>query len=162
MRDETDLQAAMDTHGDMVYRLALCRLGNRADAEDIYQDVFIRYFRDATRFRDEGHRKAWLIRTTLNRCCDLRRSAWFQRRAPLGDWAAAPPVPEGYTDLWNAVASLPEELRTAIYLYYVEGYGTEEIASLTGCRPTTVRTRLHRARKRLKHQLEEDRYEVSP
>lgn len=51
MRDETDLQAAMDTHGDMVYRLALCRLGNRADAEDIYQDVFIRYFRDATRFR---------------------------------------------------------------------------------------------------------------
>ena len=71
-------------------------------------------------------------------------------------------MPEGYADLWNAVASLPEELRTAIYLYYVEGYDTEEVASLTGCRPATVRTRLYRARKRLKHQLEEDRYEASP
>lgn len=162
MRDKAELCAAMDAHGSMVYRLALCRLGSRSDAEDVYQDVFLRLFQDETCFTDDAHLRAWLIRVTLNDCRDLRRSAWFRRRAPLEDWAAAPPVPEGYADLWNAVASLPEELRTAIYLYYVEGYDTEEVASLTGCRPATVRTRLHRARKRLKQQLEEDRYEASP
>lgn len=155
MRDETDLQAAMDTHGDMVYRLALCRLGNRADAEDIYQDVFIRYFRDATRFRDEGHRKAWLIRTTLNRCRDLRRSAWFRHIAPLEDAAGqAVPTQEDYADLWQTVAALPADLGTVVCLHYAEGYTTDEIAALLGCRPATVRTRLHRARKKLRLDLE--------
>ena len=161
MRDKAELCAAMDAHGGMVYRLALCRLGSRSDAEDVYQDVFLRLFQDETCFTDDAHLRAWLIRVTLNDCRDLRRSAWFRaaHRSRTGQPRRRCPR---VTDLWNAVASLPEELRTAIYLYYVEGYGTEEIASLTGCRPTTVRTRLHRARKRLKHQLEEDRYEVSP
>lgn len=65
-------------------------------------------------------------------------------------------MPEDYADLWNAVAALPEELRTVIYLHYVEGYQTDEIASMLRCRPATVRTRLHRARNKLKLKLEED------
>lgn len=65
-------------------------------------------------------------------------------------------MPEDYADLWNAVAALPEELRTVIYLHYVEGYQTDEIANMIGCRPATVRTRLHRARNKLKLKLEED------
>ena len=157
MKDKTALCAAMDAHGDMVYRLALCRLGTKSDAEDVYQDVFLRLFRDDTVFRDDQHLKAWLIRVTVNCCTDLHRSAWFQKNAPLEEWSAdTAPVPEDYADLWNAVAALPEELRTVIYLHYVEGYQTDEIANMIGCRPATVRTRLHRARNKLKLKLEED------
>ena len=78
MRDKAELCAAMDAHGGMVYRLALCRLGSRSDAEDVYQDVFLRLFQDETCFTDDAHLRAWLIRVTLNDCRDLRRSAWFR------------------------------------------------------------------------------------
>ena len=145
----------MEQHGDAVYRLALCRLDSRADAEDVFQEVFLRLLRDTTDFRDAEHLKAWLLRVTVNCCNDLRRSAWFRRTAPL---EAAPeiaaPMIDGHDELWHAVRALPDDLRTAVWLHYVEGYGTDEISAMTGCRPATVRTRLHRARKRLKLELE--------
>ncbi len=93
LRSDAFLQQAMDTCGDAVYRLALCRLNSRADAEDVYQEVFLRLLRDDTDFRDTEHLKAWLLRVTLSRCADLRRSAWFKRTAPMEAAAdAAAPV----------------------------------------------------------------------
>ena len=145
LREDAFLEDAMERYGDAVYRLALCRLGSRADAEDVYQDVFLRLLRDTTAFCDGEHLKAWLLRVTLHCCIDLRRSAWWKRTAPLE--AAA-----------DAAAPLGEEkgadLRTAVWLHYVEGYGTDEIAEIVNCRPATVRTRLHRARKKLQTELE--------
>ena len=126
LREDAFLEDAMERYGDAVYRLALCRLGSRADAEDVYQDVFLRLLRDTTAFCDGEHLKAWLLRVTLHCCVDLRRSAWW----------------------------LPADLRTAVWLHYVEGYGTDEIAEIVNCRPATVRTRLHRARKKLQTELE--------
>lgn len=138
LRSDAFLQQAMDTCGDAVYRLALCRLNSRADAEDVYQEVFLR-----------------LLRVTLSRCADLRRSAWFKRTAPMEAAAdAAAPEPESSSELWQAVHALPDDQRIAVWLHYVEGYRTEEIAEMVGCRPATVRTRLHRARKQLKLDLE--------
>ena len=155
LRPDAFLQQAMDTCGDAVYRLALCRLNSRADAEDVYQEVFLRLLRDDTDFRDTEHLKAWLLRVTLSRCADLRRSAWFKRTAPMEAAAdAAAPLSEEKGALWQAVEALPADLRTAVWLHYVEGYGTDEIAEIVNCRPATVRTRLHRARKKLQTELE--------
>ena len=155
LRSDEFLSDAMERHGDAVYRLALCRLDSRADAEDVFQEVFLRLLRDTTGFRDAEHLKAWLLRVTVNCCNDLRRSAWFRRTAPLeAAPEAAAPMLDGHDELWQAVRALPDDLRTAVWLHYVEGYGTDEIAAMTGCRPATVRTRLHRARKRLKLELE--------
>ncbi|WP_373164397.1 RNA polymerase sigma factor [Agathobaculum sp. Marseille-P7918] len=155
LRSDTFLYDAMESCGDAVYRLALCRLGGRADAEDVYQEVFLRLLRDTTDFRDDEHLKAWLLRVTVNCCNDLRRSAWFRRTAPLEAAPdAAAPVQDGNDELWQAVRTLPDDLRIVVWLHYVEGYGTDEIAPLVGCRPATVRTRLHRARKKLRIELE--------
>lgn len=138
LREDAFLEDAMERYGDAVYRLALCRLGSRADAEDVYQDVFLR-----------------LLRVTLHCCVDLRRSAWWKRTAPLEAAAdAAAPLSEEKGALWQAVEALPADLRTAVWLHYVEGYGTDEIAEIVNCRPATVRTRLHRARKKLQTELE--------
>lgn len=94
-----------------VYRLALCRLGSRADAEDVYQDVFLRLLRDTTAFCDGEHLKAWLLRVTLHCCIDLRRSAWWKRTAPLEAAAdAAAPLSEEKGALWQAVEALPTDL----------------------------------------------------
>ena len=157
LRSDQFLVRAMDDYGDAVYRLALCRLGSRTDAEDVFQEVFLQLLRDTTQFADGEHLKAWLLRATASRCNDLRRSAWFRHTAPLEAMPdVAAPEGEDYQALWQAVAALPQRLRIPVYLHYVEGYGTEEIAQITGCRPVTVRTRLHRARKQLKQILEGD------
>lgn len=117
LRSDAFLQQAMDTCGDAVYRLALCRLNSRADAEDVYQEVFLRLLRDDTDFRDTEHLKAWLLRVTLSRCADLRRSAWFKRTAPMEAAAdAAAPEPESSSELWQAVHALPDDQRIAVWL----------------------------------------------
>ena len=149
---EQALCNAMRLHGDTVYRLALCRMQNTADAEDVYQDVFLRLLQQTADWDDE-HMKAWLIRATLNRCADLHR---FRLRRPVLALEDIPelerPADEG-AGLWDAVARLPGKLRTAVHLHYAEGYSTEEIAALLGVPPATVRTRLHRARRQLKDLL---------
>ena len=78
---------------------------------------------------------------------------------------AAPGDAQPLRELWQAVHALPDDLRTVVWLHYVEGYRTDEIAGLVGCRPATVRTRLHRARKQLKLDLEgsdDEEYERAP
>ena len=148
------LRNAMEAHGDTVYRLALCRTQNAADAEDVYQDVFLRLLGQEERDWDGEHLKAWLIRATLNRCADLYR---FRLRRPVLALEDIPefarPADEKAAGLWDVVARLPEKLRTAVHLHYAEGYSTEEIAALLEVPPATVRTRLHRARRQLKDLL---------
>lgn len=71
---EAQLRNAMDAYGSTVYRLALTRMQNIADAEDVYQEVFLRLWKQAAEDWDGDRAKAWLIRTTLNRCADLHGS----------------------------------------------------------------------------------------
>ena len=150
---EQALCNAMEAHGAAVYRLALCRMQNPADAEDVYQDVFLRLLQQTADW-DDKHMKAWLIRATLNRCADLHR---FRLRRPVLALEDIPelarPGDDRAEELWDAVARLPEKLRTAVHLHYAEGYSTEEIAALLGVPAATVRTRLHRARHQLKDLL---------
>ncbi|WOC32617.1 RNA polymerase sigma factor [Caproicibacterium argilliputei] len=163
LRSDAFLQDAMERWGDMVYRLALGHTRNIADAEDIYQDVFLRLLRDTTDFQTEEHLKAWLLHVTQNRCCDharhLQRHSTQELPACIPD---SPPDPAA-EELWQAVAALPPKQLTVIHLFYEEGRTTEQIASLLHCRPATVRTRLHRARKALKRLLggdqDEERFE---
>lgn len=152
---EQKLNDAMKTHGDTVYRLALCRLQNTADAEDVYQDVFLRLLEQrAAAGWDGEHLKAWLIRTALNRCADLGR---FRRRRGTISLEEIPdmarPVDERAAELWDAVARLPEKLRTAVHLFYGEGYESGEIGALLGVPAATVRSRLRRAREELRNRL---------
>ena len=147
---ENQLRNAMTIYGNTVYRLALCRLQNIADAEDVYQDVFLRLFSQTETDWEGEHLKAWLIRTTLNRCADLYR---FRLRRPvlsLEEIADVSGVSEEAYELWEAVSQLPEKLRTPIHLHYGEGYSTGEIAAMMKIPAATIRTRLHRGREKLK------------
>lgn len=136
---EAQLSNAMDAYGSTVYRLALTRMQNIADAEDVYQEVFLRLWKQAAEDWDGDRAKAWLIRTTLNRCADLHR---FHLRRPVLSFAEIPDL-----------AQPEDESREAVHLYYAEGYSAEEISQLMHIPAATVRTRLHRARKQLKELL---------
>lgn len=163
LRTDEFLEDAMHRWGNTVLRLALNQMGNVADAEDVFQDVFIRLLKDATPFTGDDHLKAWLLRVTVNRCHDMRKSGWKQRTAPLdeegptaADAAATAAEARNLLDssVWEAVSELPPDLRAVVHLFYVEGYSTDEAARIVGCRPATARTRLFRAREALRNILE--------
>lgn len=147
------LEQVIHTYADMVYRLACAHMQSPADAEDVFQDVFLRYAEKAPSFREEEHRKAWLLRVTVNRCHAHYRSSWFRRTAPLEAAAgAAAPAPESW-GLTEALARLPARYRAVVHLHYYENLSTEEIAGITGQRTSTVRSQLTRARGLLRDML---------
>lgn len=143
----------------MVYRLAYARTGSRADAEDVYQDVFFRLFRNKPEFTSCQHIRAWLIRTTIHSSVNLLRSAWRRYIRPMPenyDASASIPTFDGRLETLNtALKRLPEAQRVAIHLYYYEALSTEEIAEILGEKPSTIRSRLKRGREKLKSLLME-------
>lgn len=165
MNQETLLCNAMNQYGDAVYRLALCRLRNQTDAEDVYQEVFLRLLREPEQDWEPEHLKAWLLRTALHRCADVGRFRLRWKTVPLDAVTElAQPEGAGAPELWDAVGRLPEKLRTVVHLYFGEGYRTEEIAYMVGVPSATVRTRLHRAKRKLKDLLggiEDDEEQLS-
>ena len=132
-----------------LYRAALAILGDRQEAEDAVQDSFVKFLEKApAELENPG---AWLMRVLVNGCKSRLRLAWRQV-APLPDTLPAPESPgqrEELEELWQ----LPPEERAAVHLFYYEGYTTEEIARMVGVAPGTVRSRLSRARGRLRKLL---------
>lgn len=142
---ETDsLRQAVEAYGDMVYRLALAQTHSSHDADDVFQEVFLRYLRSAPAFREEEHRKAWLLRVTVNCCKKLHRSFWRRNTVALSEAIPARNPEEG--ELLELLKGLPEKYRAVLHLYYYEGYATEEIAAILGRSPGTVRSQLSRGR----------------
>ena len=140
-------------YADMIYRIALHHLSNPADAEDILQEVCLRLM-TGNPPDEEEHLKRWVIRVTINKSKNLKRSFWRRNRESLGDYAhlaapTAPAVPE-------EIFTLPESYRNIIYLYYFEDYTIPEIAQILGKNENTVKSSLQRARKKLRKILTEE------
>jgi RNA polymerase sigma factor (sigma-70 family) len=134
--------------GDTVMRVAFNRLRNHSDAEDITQDVFLALYRCDKDFESEEHLKAWLIRTTINKCIDLKKSFWFLRTEPITE-STVYTLDETDKSILSEIQKLAPVYRDVIYLYYYEGYQISEIASITGVGINTASSRLKRARKKL-------------
>lgn len=142
----------------MVYQVCLVLMKQAPDAEDAAQTVFRRVMERDTPFRDPEHEKAWLIVTARNECRDQLKHWWRSRRedsAVLDSLAWEQPE-DGL--VWEQVAALPDKHRLVLYLHYYQGYATDEIARMLGDNPSTVRSRLVQARKKLKLRLEAEGY----
>ncbi len=151
----------------MVYRIAFTRLGNAADAEDAAQDVFLRYFKADKTFETEEHRKAFLIRCAVNRANSYATGAHSRHTAHLdalenlseeealtGDTTAEAALrTQTRREVLNAVMRLTPKYRTVIYLFYFEDMSISQIAAATSSGESTVKSRLSRAREKLKAEL---------
>ena len=148
----------LDKYGDMVLRIAYTYLKNRADAEDIVQDVFLRIIDKKPSFNDENHEKSWLIRATINMCKNKVNMFWNKNKCSIDDVQEFAVIDKYNTDtsVFQAVMALGEKYRVVVYMYYYEGYSTPEIANVIGKSETTIRSLLHRARNKLKDMLKED------
>lgn len=154
----------VEQHSDRVYRLAYRLTGNRHDAEDLTQEVFVRVFRSLHTYTP-GTFEGWLHRITTNVFLDQARRKQRIRFDALSDERASrlvgpSPSPDtAYSnstfddDIERALAALPAEFRAAVVLCDVEGLSYEEIAEILGAKLGTVRSRIHRGRAMLRRSL---------
>ena len=154
MRSEQEVNRAIERYADTVRRICFVHLKNRADTEDIFQTVFVKYLLHGEPFASEEHERAWIIRVTLNACKDLLKSFFRSRTAPLEELTdRAMPAETEQREVLQAVLALPVPYRDVIYLHYYEGYTAPEIAGILGKNVNTVYTRLTRARGLLRQAL---------
>ena len=142
----------------LVYQECLELKRNVPDAEDAAQTVFHRVMERDTPFRDPEHEKAWLIVTARNECRDQLRHWWRRCREDASALEALAWEQPEDGSIWEQVAALPDKHRLVLFLHYCQGYSTGEIARMLRENPSTVRSRLVQARKKLKIRLEAEGY----
>jgi RNA polymerase sigma-70 factor, ECF subfamily len=174
-RDERAFRELIETHRDRVYNITYRMLGNRSEAEDIAQEVFITVFKTIDTFREESKFSTWLYRVTVNHC--KNRIKYLARRhdrdrdeldemsggvngATVGTPARAPQPDRALEGiqmegiLQEAINTLDEEHRAVVILRDVEDLSIEEICEITKLPDGTVKSRLHRARLALRKKLQ--------
>ena len=155
------VEIIMKKYGNMVYQLALAQTKNKANAEDVFQEVFLKLIVKNIDFSSEEHLKALLIRMTVNKCKDLWKSAWFRYTKSYEiseDTRLLLINEEENSEIYQCVLSLPEKYRVIIHLFYYEDMSIEEIGTSLEMKYGTVASKLSRARKLLKERIGGDRY----
>ncbi|MDE6983198.1 MAG: sigma-70 family RNA polymerase sigma factor [Lachnospiraceae bacterium] len=138
---------------DTMYHVAKTLLYSDADCADAIQEAIVKAFSGIQGLRKDSCAKTWLIRIVINECYAIMRRE--RRLVPLGDLAAEEMAAEraDYSDLYEALSRLPEEIRLTVTLHYMEGYSVREIAKLMKTTESAVKNRLMRARAKMKADL---------
>ncbi len=151
-------------YSSMVYRIALTKTKSSHDADDIFQDVFLKLVMNKKPFESEEHRKAWLIRVTIN-CCNSHFVAPWKKNVNSLDDAMLATIPdessevhsiENQSDVYAQILKLPQPMREVILLFYYEDLSIREISNILHTSEANVKKRLSRARQKLKLQLDEN------
>lgn len=162
MRNDSDIESAMQTHGDAVWRVCAMRMGSRADAQDAFQETFLAYAtHENISFEDEGHRKAWLIRVATNRCIDMLRAAkphdeFDDGEEPPVALIVTEPSEQPESALWEvseALRKLPPDQAQALYLTVCEGYPAVEAARIMNVPVNTLYSWVARGKQHLREAL---------
>ncbi len=159
----TEYNSCVDKYLKMVYRISFHYFGNREDAEDVSQDVFLKLYSHNTKFESEEELKAWLIRVTTNTCHSYFRNPFRKRKTEIDEKEIENIVGSSSSEqeiinrkvVMDAVMSLPERYRIVVYLYYYEEYSICQISNTLNIKETTIQTRLSRAREKLKSVLKD-------
>lgn len=156
MNEIFNSQKIIDKYADMIYRIANSYLENKADAEDIVQEVFIQYInyiKTNNNFKDSEHEKCWLIRVTINLCYNENKSARITKTVPLTEckFMATNNIDEDF--LFENLNKLKDKYRVVFELFYFEDLKISQISKILKISQANVKTRLRRARNELKKKI---------
>jgi len=162
---EMTFENVLMSYNKFVFRIAYTYTKNYAEAEDILQDVFIKYFKHNEPFECEEKLRGWLIKVTVNMSKNYLRSFRFKKNDEIDENMPEPIQNpnkfEDKTDVYQAVMKLPAKYRQVVMLFYYEDMTINQIADAFDCKESTVKTQLFRARDMLKETLKgEYDYEI--
>ncbi|WP_260858169.1 sigma-70 family RNA polymerase sigma factor [Bacillus sp. FJAT-22090] len=155
----------MSEYGQDILRLVYSYVNNKEVAEDLTQDIFVKFYKSLHTFKGKSKLKTWLWRIAINHCKDFLKS-WYTKHVSIAEDTTYIKTKkemveeviiqkEAEDQLISAIMSLPIKYREVIYLYYYEELLIKEIAVLTEVSVNTVKTRIRRAKELLEERLEE-------
>lgn len=155
MQRENIALYAFRKFGDTALQAAVCFLGNRADAEDIAQEIFFALHREPRDFENDEHLKAFILRAVINRCKNLRKSIRYRMHISLDEARGIELAEEqdGSAEIIEMIRALPSPYSTVVFLHDCEGYTIREIAEMLGKKENTVSTQLRRGHERLRTEI---------
>ena len=148
-----NFEIAYSKYADMLYRLAFSYMKQQEDAEDIVQEVFVKYFCGLHLPMSKEQEKAWFIRVTINQCHDALRKRSYRRYDALEAVKEVVGTEDTPDELFDVLEKLPEKYKDVIILHYLEEYSVEEISKMLGLSLSAVKMRLKRGREFLKEEL---------
>ena len=159
-----DIETLMRKHGNEVLRTAYSYVKDKFTAEDIFQEVFIKVYKNLENFRDESDIKTWIIRITINTAKDYLKSAYSRKVVPMMEFKEDQMVSDNdFEEIENrdrdeqvkkTVMSLPEQYREVLLCVYYHDMSVADTAKSLGIAEGTVKSRLSRARDMMKNKLE--------
>ena len=159
-----DIETLMRKHGNEVLRTAYSYVKDKFTAEDIFQEVFIKVYKNLENFRDESDIKTWIIRITINTAKDYLKSAYSRKVVPMMEFKEDQLVSDNdFEEVENrdrdeqvkkTVMSLPEQYREVLLCVYYHDMSVADTAKSLGIAEGTVKSRLSRARDMMKNKLE--------
>jgi len=160
---DREIEELMNLYGNDILRISYMYLKDKSMAEDAFQEVFVKVYKNFHKISDVENIKSWLISIAINTCRDMLRTSWFKRIICFGEKEEYYNSIESEDnveklvmskienkEIFNKVINLPNKYKEPILLYYYEELSTVEIASVLKVPEGTVRSRLHRGRKLLK------------
>lgn len=152
-----DLERIVNEYGDALLRMCFLYLKDHAIAEDAVQETFLRAFRHQDGFRGESSVKTWITRIAINVCKDMLTDPWTRHRSDGELPVEAAPEPDISSEdryvISDKIANLPPKYKEVILLHYYQELKLGEIAEILGESEATIKTRLKRARDRLRSEL---------
>lgn len=162
---QADSNEIIEKYSDMVYRIALLQVKNKADAEDIFQEVFIKLIQNMDKLTSEEHVKAWLIRVTIN-CSKTHLTSYWNKNTVAYDTESTQeagaedtyPIEEQAEreKIFQSVKELPDKYRNVIHLFYYEQLSIVKISEVLQEKESTIKSHLFRGRELLRDKLKGD------
>ncbi|MBR2715802.1 MAG: sigma-70 family RNA polymerase sigma factor [Ruminococcus sp.] len=144
-------EQVVENYFQTVASVCVLHITNHADAQDCFQNTFMKLFEKSPEFSDKNHLKAWLIRVAINECSNMRRKN--RRLISLDKISQNNAIifpDDDKDDISWALMQLDDKYRDVLYLRYCEQYNSKEIGEILGKNPNTIRTLLKRGIDKLK------------
>lgn len=163
MAEDKGFEKIIERNGKSIYKIAFVYMKNRFDADDVYQEVLLRYLKYRPHFENCEHEKNWFVAVTINVCKSFKTSAWQRHNVTVNDdsWSQifadnteSREISQDDT-VMDALMQLDDDTRLIMQMYYYEGYSVKEISIMTKLKETSVYMRLSRGRKKMGRILSE-------
>ena len=161
---DTVVERLIEQYGQEVYKIAYFYMKETQLAEDVFQEVFYKVIKNYHKFNHQSSEKTWLIRITINTCKDMLRTSWIKRVTTFGVWQDSEneyekpydiEKKETNKELYELIQRLPQKYKEILLLFYYKDLTYEEISEILQIPEGTVRSRLSRAREKLKKMMNE-------
>ena len=160
MNNQYNSKRLIDKYGNMIFRIAVKYLDGIDDAQDIVQEVFLKYIeyiKTGNTFNNEEHEKFWIIRVTMNLCCNEINSAKLRKTFPLNECFYMEVNIKRENLLIETMKKLDDKYRIVFEMFYVDGFTITEISKIIQISEANVKTRLKRARCKFKELVRKER-----